>query len=83
MKATSRRLLSALAGVASLLAAFLFLMPWGCGDGEVSSWKRCTSAIGTPAFSVEDWGLDTNLNILIPVCIRTAGRNRHVVALGT
>ena len=68
MKVTSRRWVSALAGVAALLVAFLFLMPWGCGDvGEVSSWERCTSAMGTPAFSVEDWGLDSNLNILIPV----------------
>ena len=57
-----------MAGVAALLVAFLFLMPWGCADvGGVSSWERCTSAMGTPAFSVEDWGLDSNLNILIPV----------------
>jgi hypothetical protein len=67
MKVTSRRLLSALVGVAALLVAFLFLMPWGCADVEVSSWERCTSAMGTPAFSVEDWGLDSNLNVLIPV----------------
>lgn len=67
MKVTSRRLPSVLAGVVAFLVACLFLMPWGCGDGEVSSWERCTSAMGTPAFSVEDWGLDSNLNILIPV----------------
>jgi hypothetical protein len=23
--------------------------------------------MGTPAFSLEDWGLDSNLNVLIPV----------------
>ena len=68
MSATSRRWLSVLAGVVAFLATFFFLMPWGCADvGGVSSWERCTTAIGTPAFSVEDWGLDSNLNILIPV----------------
>lgn len=56
------------AGVVAFLVAFLFLMAWGCGDvGGVSSWERCATAMGTPAFSVEDWGLDASLNILIPV----------------
>jgi hypothetical protein len=68
MKVTSRRWLSVLAGVVAFLVAFLFLIPWGCADvAGLSSWERCTSAMGTPAFSVEDWGLDSNLNILIPV----------------
>lgn len=50
------------------MVAFLLGMAWGCADvGGVSSWERCTSAMGTPAFSVEDWGLDSTLNILIPV----------------
>lgn len=67
MSATSRRWLSVLAAVVVFVVAFLFLMPWGCADvGGVSSWDRCTSAMGTPAFSVEDWGLDSNLNALIP-----------------
>ena len=68
MNVTSRRWLSVLAGVVAFLVVFFFLMPWGCADlGGVSSWERCTSAMGTPAFSVEDWGLDSNLNILSPV----------------
>jgi hypothetical protein len=68
VKVTSRKWVSVLAGVVAFLAAFLFLMPWGCGDvGGVSSWERCTSAMGTPAFSVEDWGLDLSLSILIPL----------------
>jgi hypothetical protein len=68
MSANSRRWLSVLAGVVAFLASFFFLMPWGCADvGGVSSWERCTTAMGTPAFSVEDWGLDSNLNTLIPV----------------
>jgi hypothetical protein len=65
MTVTSRRWLSVLAGVVSGL---LFLMPWGCADvGGVSSWERCTSTMGTPVFSVEDWGVDSNLNIFVPV----------------
>ena len=68
MSSTSRRWLSVLAGVVAFLLAFFFLMAWGCADVDgVSSWERCTSAMGTPAFSVEDWGLGSNLNILIPV----------------
>jgi NhaP-type Na+/H+ or K+/H+ antiporter len=59
-----------LLGVVAFLVAFLFLMAWGCGDvGGVSSWERCRSAMGTPAFSVEDWGLDASLNALIPVVL--------------
>jgi hypothetical protein len=68
VSATSRRWLSVLAGVVVFLATFFLLMPWGCADVDgVSSWERCTTAMGTPAFSVEDWGLDSNLNSLIPV----------------
>ena len=65
MTARPRMWLTVSAGVVAFLGAFLFLMPWGCADvGGVSSWERCTSAIGTPAFSVEDWGLASNLNLL-------------------
>jgi len=68
MSSTARRWLSVLAGVVAFLLAFFFLMAWGCGDTDgVSSWERCTTAMGTPAFSVEDWGMASNLNILIPV----------------
>lgn len=53
--------------MASLLAA-LFLMAWSCLDvGGVSSWERCSSIMGTSGFSVEDWGLDSDLDVLIPV----------------
>ena len=68
MTATSRRWLPVVAGLAAAIAAFLALMPWGCVDVDgVPSWERCTSALGTPAFSVEDWGFDSSLNILVPV----------------
>lgn len=77
------------AGVAAFVLAFLFLMPRSCLDvGGVSSWERCSSAIGTPAFSVEDWGLDSDLNVLIPIlsgvlvgtvawCFRRSKRTRR------
>jgi NhaP-type Na+/H+ or K+/H+ antiporter len=52
---------------------YLFLVPAGCNDiGGVSSWQRCVSAMGTPAFSVEDWGLDATLNVLSPLLIGIA-----------
>ena len=69
----SRRWLSIVAGLAALIAAFLFLMAFSCNDvGGISSWERCSTAVGTPGFSVEDWGLDANLNLLIPVIVGLA-----------
>lgn len=46
----------------------LFVFPSGCNDIEgVSSWERCTTPMGTPGFSVEDWGWDSTLNIVPPL----------------
>lgn len=40
------------AGMAAFVLAVVFLMPRSCLDvGGVSSWERCTSAMGTPALS--------------------------------
>lgn len=66
MNLTSRKWHLVSAGVVTFLGTFL--IPRGCDDvGGVSSWERCTSAMGArPTFSVEDWGLDSNFNILIP-----------------
>ena len=57
-----------LAGIAGFLLPWLFLMAWACNDvGGVPSWERCSTIMGTPGFSVEDWGLDNDLNGLIPI----------------
>lgn len=59
----------ALAALATA-AAFLFLTPAGCNEvGGVPSWERCTTILGTPAFSVEDLGLDNTFDILPPLII--------------
>lgn len=68
MDRLTRTLGSIFTGVLGLVAGYMFLMPSGCDDeGGVPSWERCTSAMGLPAFSVEDLGLDATWNILIPL----------------
>ncbi len=68
MSPTSRSWFAAVAGIVAFLLAYLFLMAWSCNDvGGVPSWQRCSSVMGTPGFSVEDWGLDNDLNTLIPI----------------
>lgn len=70
MERPARVAASVISGVIALVASFLLAMPSGCNDvGGVPSWERCTSALGLPAFSVEDLGLDATLNILIPLLI--------------
>lgn len=67
------RLVSLILAAVATVGAYLFLVPAGCNDvGGVSSWQRCTSVMGTPAFSVEDWGVDATLNVLSPLLIGVA-----------
>lgn len=55
-------------GVVAFAAAYLFLFPQACADVEgMSSWERCTTLVGTPAFSLTDWGLDNLFDILMPL----------------
>jgi hypothetical protein len=57
-----------MSGIVALVAYVLFLFPSGCNDiGGVSSWGRCTSPMGLPAFSLEDFGLDANFTIILPL----------------
>lgn len=70
MERPARVAASIISGVIALIGSFLFLTPTGCDDrGGVPSWERCTSALGLPAFSVEDLGLDNTFDILIPLLI--------------
>jgi NhaP-type Na+/H+ or K+/H+ antiporter len=65
-----RKLTSVTIGVVAFVGSYLFLFPSGCDDiGGVSSWERCITAIGTPAFSLTDWGLDNKFDILIPLVV--------------
>ena len=64
------KLTSVAIGVAAFIGGYVSVFPSGCTDeGGVSSWERCTSLIGTPAFSLTDWGLDNQLDILIPLVV--------------
>ena len=66
----TRTVATVITGVMAAVVAFLFLVPSGCTDqGGVPSWERCTSFLGTPAFSVEDFGWDTTLNLVQPILI--------------
>ena len=61
-------LVSAILGGIATIAYLLYLFPEGCADVDgVSSWDRCTSPMGTPAFSLEDFGLDANFTIILPL----------------
>lgn len=35
----------------------------------MSSWERCTTVMGNPAFSLSDWGLANQFDILIPLVV--------------
>jgi hypothetical protein len=65
-----RRLTSVIVGVVAFVGAYMFLFPTGCAavDG-VSSWERCTTVMGNPAFSLTDWGVDNTFDILIPLAV--------------
>ena len=63
-----RRLMSVTVGVVAFVGAYLFLFLHGCADVlGMSSWERCTTVVGTPAFSLTDWGLDNTFDMLIPL----------------
>jgi hypothetical protein len=65
-----RKPTSVIIGVVAFVGAYMFLFPTGCAavDG-VSSWERCTTVMGNPAFSLTDWGLDNTFDILIPLVV--------------
>ena len=70
MRRVTRIVVSVVASVLVFVGLVLFVFPSGCNDqGGVPSWERCTTPIGTPAFSVEDWGWDSSLNVIPPVVI--------------
>jgi hypothetical protein len=58
-------------GIVGFVGAILFLFPIGCADvGEMSSWERCVTWIGTPAFSLTDsWDFNNQFDILLPLAI--------------
>ena len=65
-----RKVTSVTVGAAAFVAGLLFLIPSGCADvGGMSSWDRCWTVVGGPAFSVEDWGLNGTLDILVPLAV--------------
>ena len=62
------KLTSVTVGVVAFVGAYMFLFPTGCSDvGGVSSWERCNTVMGNPAFSLSDWGLANQFDILIPL----------------
>ena len=62
--------MSVVIGAVAFVAAYMFLFPTGCADvGGMSSWERCTTVMGNPAFSLSDWGLANQLDILIPLAV--------------
>lgn len=68
MNRATRIGLTALLSVLAFGLVVVFVMPTGCGDlGGVPSWERCTTLLGTPAFSVEDLGLDNVFDIVPPL----------------
>lgn len=58
-------------GVAAFAVTILFLYPTWCADvGDMSSWERCTTWIGTPAFSLTDWwALNNQFDILLSLVV--------------
>lgn len=68
MDTLPRGLISTIVGVIVFALAVVFLLPTGCNEqGGVPSWERCTTMMGTPAFSVNDFGFANQFDILIPL----------------
>jgi hypothetical protein len=65
-----RKLISVIIGVVALVGGYMFLFPTGCNEpGGGSSWERCVTIMGNPAFSLSDWGLANQFDILIPLAV--------------
>jgi hypothetical protein len=66
-----RKLISVIIGVFAFVGAYLFLFPTGCADVDgMSSWERCTTVMGNPAFSVaEELGIANQFDIAIPLAV--------------
>jgi len=66
-----RRLISVIVGVIAFVGAYLFLFPTGCADVDgMSSWERCVTEMGNPAFSVaEELGIANQFDIIIPLAV--------------
>lgn len=57
-------------GVVATIATFPLLVPAGCNEeAGVPSWEQCTSFLGTPAFSVSDFGWDATLDAIQPLLV--------------
>lgn len=72
MGSLSSKLTSVTIGVAAFIGLVLFVFPSGCADvAGMSSWERCTTFIGTPAFSFTDWdwGHDNKFDIFVPLVL--------------
>ena len=67
---TVHKLTSVVIGVVAFIGGYMFLFPTGCADvGGMSSWERCTTVMGNPAFSLSDWGFANQFDILIPLAV--------------
>ena len=67
---TAPKLTSVVIGVVAFVGGLLFLFPMGCADvGGMSSWERCSTVMGNPAFSLSDWGFAIQFDILIPLAV--------------
>jgi len=70
MKRAYRKLISVILGLVAFVVGYMFLFPTGCNEpGGVSSWERCVTVMGNPAFSLSDWGLANQFDILIPLAV--------------
>jgi hypothetical protein len=70
MKRAYRKLTSVILGLVAFVVGYMFLFPTGCNEpGGVSSWERCVTVMGNPAFSLSDWGLANQFDILIPLAV--------------
>lgn len=68
MDGLPRKLTSVIIGVVAFVGGYIFLFPTRCDEVDgMSSWERCNTVMGNPAFSLSDWGLADQFDILIPL----------------
>jgi hypothetical protein len=62
-------------GLVAFVGYCLFLFPTGCADVDgMSSWERCTTVMGNPAFSVaEELGVANQFESIIPLAVGFLG----------